>query len=64
VQVMLQRKDVTTPGFVQRIRGEGMPKKDESSRKGDLIITYSLNFPKRLSEEQKEQARRLLAPVS
>ena len=31
---------ITNPGYVEKIRGEGMPVYEASSDKGDLIVTY------------------------
>lgn len=50
----LKRTGVTIPGQVQRIKGEGMPKYEDDSKYGDLFVTYSVEFPKELSDSQKE----------
>lgn len=48
--VKLNRKGkITKPGEIEKIRGEGMPVYEASSDKGDLIITYQVEMPKRLS---------------
>ena len=59
MQVVLQRKEVTPPGMVHRVRGEGMPVQANEQTKGDLIVTYSVSFPESLSEEQKAAVRKL-----
>lgn len=43
--VMLQRRGVTQPGFVERIEGQGMPKKDDWDSFGDLYVEYSVVLP-------------------
>jgi DnaJ family protein B protein 11 len=58
--VELSVTGVTRPGDVQRVPGEGMPQFADPNIKGDLFVTYSVDFPAALSEEQKGLARRLL----
>lgn len=58
VQVLLQRDGVTKPGEVVRIKGEGMPNV-QNTRKGDLVVTYSVAFPSKLTAEQKAAVRKL-----
>lgn len=59
--VVLASTGVTRPGDVQRVDGEGMPQFQNPDRKGDLFVTYTIDFPAALSKEQKELARQLLA---
>jgi len=47
------RYEVTQPGHVIKIEGEGMPK-HQSSEKGDLYITVNIKFPRILTEKQLE----------
>jgi len=48
-------------GFTHRVRGEGMPiKNTEGQRFGDLVIKFEVQFPERLSREQKEAISRCL----
>lgn len=58
--VTLAASGVTRPGDVQRVPGEGMPHFQSPDKKGDLFITYSVDFPAALTEEQKAAARTLL----
>lgn len=51
---MLKRTGVTVPGQVQRIKGEGMPKYDDEKKYGDLLVTYTIEFPTELSQAQKD----------
>lgn len=52
--VSLKRKKITKPGEVERIRGEGMPIYDYPTDNGDLLVTYDVDFPKVLTQEQKK----------
>jgi len=58
VQVTLKRQGVTVPGHVQRIKGEGMPKYEDDSQYGDLLVTYKVVFPTELSQDQKDVVRK------
>ena len=58
--VTLASTGVTRPGDVQRVPGEGMPLFQHPERRGDLFVTYTVDFPEALSEEQKALARQLL----
>jgi DnaJ family protein B protein 11 len=58
--VTLANAGVTRPGSVQKVAGEGMPIFD-SSKKGDLYVTYTVEFPASLTEEQKVAVRSLFA---
>ena len=43
---------VTKPGQIEKIKGEGFVKSDFSGNFGDLIITFVVDYPKELTEEQ------------
>eukprot|EP00803_Ostreobium_quekettii_P001477 evm.model.scf_100EXC.8 EVM.evm.TU.scf_100EXC.8 scf_100EXC:58824-59840(-) len=47
------------PGRTKVIRGEGMPN-SKTGRKGDLIIQLDVEFPRHLSEVQKDALRQIL----
>eukprot|EP00897_Mesotaenium_endlicherianum_P006208 jgi/Mesen1/5615/ME000282S04760 len=55
-EVEIGTKGVTKPGEVRKIKNEGMPVY-ESSKKGDLFVTFTVEFPATLSEEQKQVIR-------
>jgi len=59
-KVTLERDGVTPPGFVQVLQKEGMPIHGKPSEFGSLYVTYSIEFPKTLSEDQKEAFKKLL----
>ena len=52
--VGLSSNTVTAHGHIVRIKGEGMPIHDKYSEYGDLVVTYTVGFPKELTEEQKK----------
>eukprot|EP01090_Pellita_catalonica_P019795 TRINITY_DN6837_c0_g1_i2.p1 TRINITY_DN6837_c0_g1~~TRINITY_DN6837_c0_g1_i2.p1 ORF type:complete len:370 (-),score=62.31 TRINITY_DN6837_c0_g1_i2:151-1260(-) len=57
--VVLQRSDVTKPGFVMVIQNEGMPIHEQDSF-GDLYVEFSVRFPATITEEQKQGFKALL----
>lgn len=46
-------KDIIHPGFTKRYPGEGLPLPKTPSRRGDLIVTFDIEFPKFLSWDQR-----------
>jgi len=52
--VTIQRSSVTKPGFTMLIKGEGMPTHQFPSQRGDLYITFTVKFPERITEEQRQ----------
>lgn len=58
--VLLSSTGVTQHEHVQRLRGEGMPRLHVPSEKGDLYVTYRLEFPQELTDEQRKVIRELL----
>ena len=52
--VSLVRKGVTQPGFVQTIKGEGMPLFERPTSHGDLFIEYNVVLPTKLSKETRQ----------
>ena len=61
MQVKLQRDTVTPHGFVERLRGEGMPRQGNAATKGDLIVTYAVQFPESLTDAQRAGVRALFS---
>lgn len=41
----IRRTEITPPGFIQTIKGEGLPVYDILGMYGDLYITYDVEFP-------------------
>jgi len=59
--VPVNRDEVTKPGEVIMIEGEGMPHHNFPSQTGNLYIEFSIKMPSKLTEEQKQGFRNLLA---
>lgn len=54
-QVHVVRDKITWPGARMRKPGEGMPNYENNNVKGQLFITFDIDFPKgTLTEEDKE----------
>jgi|LauGreDrversion2_5_1035112.scaffolds.fasta_scaffold191080_1 DnaJ-class molecular chaperone len=57
--LLMQR--VTKPGDYQYVPNEGMPVYNTAGRKGHLFVYYFIDFPKSLTEAQKQSVRELFA---
>ncbi|CAG8617283.1 4074_t:CDS:2 [Paraglomus brasilianum] len=57
-KLLITNKSVIAPGLEQVIHNEGMPTK--SGEKGNLIVKYEIEFPARLTDEQKAELKRIL----
>lgn len=53
--------EVIHPTYERKIIGEGMPCASKTSKKGDLIIRFKIEFPKALSFSVKNRLQALLA---
>lgn len=54
--VEIKRDRITWPGARMRKAGEGMPNYESNNKKGTLVITFDIDFPKgTLTDEQKAQ---------
>jgi len=60
-EVKIERTGVTPPGFTLKLEGEGMPLHNSPDVTGDLYITFNINFPSKISEEQKQGFIKLLS---
>mmetsp|Transcript_16590 Transcript_16590/g.29765 ORF Transcript_16590/g.29765 Transcript_16590/m.29765 type:complete len:387 (+) Transcript_16590:68-1228(+) len=58
-KVKFNRNEVTKPFQVLRVKGEGMPLEDNPSRHGDLHIKIIVDYPKKLTKDQKETVLQL-----
>ncbi|KAJ4867614.1 HSP40/DnaJ peptide-binding protein [Raphanus sativus] len=56
--------EVIFHGFEKAIKGQGLPNAKEEGKRGDLRITFLVNFPKKLSEEQRSIAYEVLKDCS
>ncbi|TPX63144.1 hypothetical protein CcCBS67573_g08758 [Chytriomyces confervae] len=52
-KITIQREGVTQPGFVQTVKGQGMPTHMYPSERGDLYVEYSVKLPEKLTAAQK-----------
>jgi len=60
-EVKVERTEITPPGFVLKLSGEGMPVHDSPDVYGDLYITFVIQFPDKLTETQKEEVKKLFS---
>ncbi|ONK78724.1 uncharacterized protein A4U43_C02F21770 [Asparagus officinalis] len=58
--VEIGTKGVTKPKEVRKYKGEGMPL-HLSNKKGDLYVTFEVQFPKSLTEDQKKKIKQILS---
>jgi len=52
--IKLQREGVTQYGYVQTIKGHGMPLQDNNTKHGDLFVEYKVIFPTEVDLETIE----------
>lgn len=52
--------EVVTPGYEKIIHGQGMPKQNESGKRGNLIVRFSVKFPEKLTDQQRWDAAEIL----
>ncbi|GFP89822.1 Dnaj homolog subfamily b member 13 [Phtheirospermum japonicum] len=55
--------DVIRPGDKKIIEGQGMPRKNDPTTRGNLIITFSIKFPDKLTDKQRSEAANILRQV-
>ncbi|KAI8647632.1 hypothetical protein BD408DRAFT_408245 [Parasitella parasitica] len=54
----LVREGVTQYGFVQTIKGQGMPHQDNNAKHGDLYVEYQVVFPTAIDQETIEHLKK------
>jgi len=60
-EVVISRDGVTKPGLQIVVAGEGMPHHGFATQKGELYVTFVVQFPSDpLTESQKEGFKKLL----
>jgi len=52
--------EVIRPNTVKRIPGYGLPLSKEPSKKGDILVTFDIQFPEKLSQNAKDLLHDLL----
>ncbi|MED6169023.1 hypothetical protein PIB30_017389 [Stylosanthes scabra] len=62
--LMIPLTDIVKPGAEVVVPNEGMPISKEPGKKGNLRIKLDVNYPSRLTPEQKSDLRRVLGGVS
>jgi len=60
-KLRLNMNEVITPNKKHVIKGEGMPISKTPGQKGDIIVSFDIKFPQRLSEQQKQLIERALS---
>ena len=60
VEIKSEPKEIIQPFSVKVIKGEGMPLKNNPTKKGNLHVKFIVSVPSKLSQEQKEIAQELL----
>lgn len=59
-KVKISREKITWPGAKIKKKNEGMPNYENNNSKGDLYITFDIDFPKtELTKEQKELIKQI-----
>lgn len=53
-------QEIIKPNTVKRIQGYGLPFPKDTSRKGDLLVAFDIQFPEKLTAEQKGILRDML----
>ncbi|XP_058482555.1 dnaJ homolog subfamily B member 13-like [Solea solea] len=52
--------DIVHPTYRKVVSGEGMPSSWEPSQRGNLVITFDIHFPEKLSAEQRHLIKKAL----
>ncbi|KAA8587125.1 dnaJ homolog subfamily B member 13 [Etheostoma spectabile] len=53
--------DIVHPAYKKVVTGEGMPLSQDPSQRGNLIVTFDIQFPEKLSTERKHLIKQALA---
>lgn len=48
---------MTWPGAIVKKKGEGMPNYENNIRKGDLYITFDIDFPRGAFSDQEKEGK-------
>jgi len=64
-KVKIERKQVTWPGARIKKKGEGLPSNENYNLRGDLYITFDVDFPRgSLTDEQKTEIQQIFSSKS
>eukprot|EP01083_Nonionella_stella_P042801 115530_1 len=58
-EIVLERSEVTRPDQIITIEGEGMPSKEDPDEKGNMLVHFKIDFPKKLTDDQKNGYEKL-----
>uniref|UniRef100_A0A1A9ZJ62 Chaperone DnaJ C-terminal domain-containing protein n=1 Tax=Glossina pallidipes TaxID=7398 RepID=A0A1A9ZJ62_GLOPL len=53
-------QEIIKPNTVKRIQGYGLPFPKDTTRKGDLLVAFDIQFPEKLTAAQKDMLRDML----
>ncbi|XP_064477393.1 dnaJ protein homolog 1-like [Ornithodoros turicata] len=53
-RIMLNSSDILKPNTAKRIQGQGLPFPKDTSKRGDLIVSFDIQFPETLTETAKQ----------
>jgi len=59
-KLRLPMSEIITPETKHVVRGEGMPIAKQPGEKGDLVINFKIQFPSRLTDNQRQQLANIL----
>ncbi|KAI3386753.1 hypothetical protein SNEBB_004755 [Seison nebaliae] len=57
----IRMTDIIHPNYSKKIPNEGMPYVDETEKRGDLIITFEIEYPKKLSLKKRSLVPMILS---
>ncbi|XP_059207505.1 dnaJ homolog subfamily B member 13 [Centropristis striata] len=60
-QICIPINDIVHPAYRKLVTGEGMPESQDPSQRGNLILTFDVQFPEKLSAESKHLIKQALA---
>jgi DnaJ-class molecular chaperone len=52
--------EIVKPGTVKRIPGYGLPQPKEPTKRGDILVSFDIQFPEKLSQNSKDLLYELL----
>lgn len=59
-QLVIREDKVINPKYQTKVQGKGMPKHEVPSEYGNLVISYEIDFPKTLTQEQRNSLSSIL----
>lgn len=60
-EISIPVNDIMHPKYIKIVKNEGMPKYETPKQRGNLIINFDIEFPQRLSADQKGMIRQAFA---